>query len=119
MPRSTKEWVGKTDDSMPPPSVRLRIFLTHNGRCHISGREIRPGERWDCEHIVALSLGGENRESNLAPALVQHHREKTKADRKLKARSDKKIAMNYGLKKRKRTIPGRRFDGTPIPSVFK
>ena len=26
MPRKVNEWIGKTDDTMPPPSVRLRIL---------------------------------------------------------------------------------------------
>lgn len=114
--RSTNEWIGKTDDSRPPPSVRLRIFARHNGKCHISGRQIRPGEAWEAEHIIALCNGGENRESNMAPALVKPHKVKTAADRRQKSKADKKQMANLGIRKRRRTIPGRRFDGTAIPS---
>lgn len=38
MPRKVNEWIGKTDDTMPPPSVRLRIFEQHGGRCRLTGK---------------------------------------------------------------------------------
>lgn len=97
--RSVDEWIGKTDDAMPPPRVRLRIFERHEGVCHISGRKIRPGEKWHVEHVLALSLGGENRESNLAPALVEPHKAKTAQDRKTKARNDKVRKRHLGIRK--------------------
>jgi 5-methylcytosine-specific restriction protein A len=78
--RAVEEWVGKTDDTKAPPHVRLRIFQREDGRCHISGRKIMPGEPWDLEHKIALCNGGENRESNLFPALRDKHREKTAED---------------------------------------
>ncbi|RWF41621.1 MAG: HNH endonuclease, partial [Mesorhizobium sp.] len=33
--RSVKEWIGKTPDSVPPATVRARIFLRADGICHI------------------------------------------------------------------------------------
>lgn len=112
--RRTKEWIGRTDDSRPPPNVRLRIFLRHDGVCHLSGRKINPGEPWDLEHVKAIWDGGENRESNLAPALKKPHSEKTVRERKIKAKTDRKRMMNYGIKKKKRKMPYRRFDGTIV-----
>lgn len=88
--RSVEEWFGATADSMPPPHVRMRIFDRAKGICHISGRKIMPGEKWDLEHKLALCLGGENRESNLAPALSDKHKEKTAEDRAIKADLDAK-----------------------------
>lgn len=99
MTRSVPEWIGKTSDSRIPPRVRLRVFERHNGICHISGRKIRPGETWECEHIVALSLGGEHRESNLAPALTAPHKVKTAQDRKDKATADRAKANHIGIGK--------------------
>ena len=98
MSRATKEWVGKTPDSKIPPRVRLRVFETHNGVCHLSGRKIAAGEPWDCDHKVALINGGEHRESNLAPALRDKHREKTAADVKEKATVARKAKAHLGLK---------------------
>jgi hypothetical protein len=74
------EWIGATPDTPIPPRVKARVFLDHGGVCHISKRRIMGGEAWDCDHVRAIINGGENRESNLAPALKAPHREKTKAD---------------------------------------
>jgi 5-methylcytosine-specific restriction protein A len=94
--RSTPEWIGKTDDAAIPPRVRVRVFDRHNGCCHLSGRRIRAGEAWDCDHIIALANGGEHREGNLAPALKAAHREKTKADVAEKALVYRKRAKHIG-----------------------
>lgn len=110
MPRSVPPWVGKDDDARPPKSVRVRIFLAHNRRCHITGREIRAGEAWDLEHIVPLWQGGKNEEGNLAPALKAPHREKTKKEAGERAKSNAQIASVYGIKNEgRRTIPSRGF----------
>lgn len=116
MSRSVDEWIGKTDDTPVPARVRLRIFERDSGVCHLSGRKIRPGEKWELEHVKALSLGGEHRESNMAPALVAPHKVKTAADRCEKAKNDRVRKRHLGIKGKRRTIPGRKFDGTPIPS---
>jgi 5-methylcytosine-specific restriction endonuclease McrA len=87
MSRAVPEWIGKTDDAKVPRRVRLRIFEREEGRCHISGRKIRPGDLWDLDHGVALINGGEHRESNLFPALRDKHREKTREDVGQKAKT--------------------------------
>ena len=119
MTRSIPEWIAKSDDEPIPPRVKLRIFERAKGICHISGRRIRPGEPWDCEHIVALCNGGKNIESNLAPALRSPHLEKTAADVAEKSMIYRKRLKHTGIKKRGRTIAGRKFDGTPIPSRYR
>lgn len=98
MSRSTAEWIGKNDDQRVPDYVRLRVFLNHDGICHISNRKIRPGEPWELEHIKALCNGGEHRETNLAPALGKPHKLKTKQDRADKATTDRKRKMNVGIR---------------------
>jgi 5-methylcytosine-specific restriction protein A len=114
--RSLPEWVGKTDDDQIPDRVRLRVFERYRGVCHLSGRKILPGESWDCDHIVALANGGEHRERNLAPALKDKHRGKTADDMAEKALVYRKRKKHLGIKSKKRSIAGRKFDGTPIPS---
>ena len=116
MSRAVPEWIVKTDDSPIPPRVRLRVFQAHDGICHIAKRKIRPGEPWDAEHVIAIINGGENRESNLAPALREKHPEKTARDIAEKSKTYRKRKSNLGIKKRRRTIPGRRFNGDPIPA---
>lgn len=112
--RSIPEWIGATPDSKPPPRVRDRIFMRAHGRCYLSGRKIRPGEKWEAEHMQALSLGGENRESNLAPALAAPHKIKTKADRKIKKKTDDMRKSHNGVKRPRSIRAWRKFDGTPV-----
>lgn len=110
MTRTLPEWIGKTDDSKPPPHVRVRVFEDHGGICYIANRKIRRGEAWDLDHIIALCNGGENRESNLAPALRDKHREKTKADVAEKSRVYRKRAKFIGVELRK----GPKLRGRPF-----
>lgn len=121
MTRSVPEWIGATPDAKIPPRVKVRVFERHGGVCHLSGRVIRAGETWDCDHVKALVNGGEHRESNLAPALTKPHREKTAQDVKEKAIVYRKKAKNLGVKKSKQTMPGskaskfkKRMDGTVV-----
>lgn len=101
MSRAVDEWIGKTDDARVPPRVRLRIFNAHNGICHLSGRKIAAGEVWELEHIKALILGGEHRESNLAPALVEPHKRKTAMEMAVKAKIDRVAKKHLGINKPK------------------
>lgn len=103
MSRAVAEWIGKTDDARVPPRVRLRIFEHHNGICHLSGRKIAPGEPWELEHIIALCNGGEHRESNMAPALKDKHKEKTKADVAEKSRTYERKLSHVGIKSKGRS----------------
>lgn len=98
--RAVDEWIGATDDTPVPPRVKLRVFERAQGICHIAKRKIRPGEPWDAEHVIALINGGENRESNLAPALRAKHPEKTARDMAEKSRNYRKRKSNLGIKKR-------------------
>ena len=117
--RSTAEWIGKTGDSTPPPRVRLRIFYRTGGNCGICTRQLVSG-KWDCDHITPLILGGENRENNMQAVCVSPcHSDKTRGEVRQKSVEYRRRASDAGIKKRKRTIPGRRFDGTPIPSRWK
>ena len=102
--RSVDEWIGKTDDAEIPPRVRMRVFLAHDGKCHLTGRKIMPGDYWECDHIVALCNGGTHSESNLAPALRDAHRCKTAQDVKLRAKIDRIRKRRMGIKK-KSTFP--------------
>jgi 5-methylcytosine-specific restriction protein A len=111
--RSVPEWIGKTPDSKVPTSVRTRVFLTHNGICHISGRPIRVGEAWELEHITPLSMGGEHRETNMAPALVQPHREKSAKEATARAKADRVRAKHLGTwPKSKTPLRSRGFEKT-------
>lgn len=112
MARTVKEWIGKSDDSKVPPRVRLRVFERENGICHLSQRKIQTGEAWELEHKTALILGGEHRESNLSPALVAPHKEKTKAEMKTKSKIARTRKKHVGITRPKQTIRSAPFERT-------
>lgn len=120
MTRSTQEWIGRNDDSRPPPRVRLRVFEKYKGVCYLSGRKIMPGDKWQIEHPLAIINGGENREANMAPALVAPHKVKTAADVAQKSKDYRVRAKHSGIRKPSR-FPGSRdsrwkkkIDGTVV-----
>jgi 5-methylcytosine-specific restriction enzyme A len=112
--RSTDEWIGSTPDAKIPPRVRARVFGAHDGICHISKRRIRAGEAWDCDHVIALCNGGEHRESNLAPALNEPHRIKTRADVREKSKVARMRKKHLGFKKPRTITAWRKMDGTAV-----
>jgi 5-methylcytosine-specific restriction endonuclease McrA len=87
--RSVEEWIGAHPDAKVPDRIRDRVFARARGVCHLSGRKIQAGERWDIEHVKPLALGGEHRESNMAPALVIPHREKTAEEASIISKVDR------------------------------
>jgi len=94
--RAVPLWVGKTPDSDIPPRVRLRVFQREGGVCWISGRKIRPGEKWECDHRVALINGGSHSEDNLFPALVEAHKVKNAEDVAIKSKTYRMAAKHNG-----------------------
>lgn len=117
--RQVPEWIGKTDDSPIPPRVRLRVFDRCGGICAWSQRKIGAGEHWQLDHVVALVNGGQHRESNLAPVLTEPHKAKTKLDVAEKSQMYHKRLKAVGIKRKRWTIGGRKFDGTPVPPKWK
>ncbi|MGE0056261.1 MAG: HNH endonuclease [Hyphomicrobium sp.] len=111
MSRSVPEWIGKTDDAKVPDSVKVRVFERYGGVCYLSGIKIESGMPWELEHILALCNGGQHRESNMAPALVAPHKDKTRADRRLKAKNDRVRKKHLGLKKQRKIARWRKFNG--------
>lgn len=113
MSRSIPEWIGKTDDHRAPKKVRDRIFERDN-RCHLCSQPIQVGQRWDLDHVQALINGGENRESNLRPAHVKCHKEKTARDVAEKAKVAK-IRMRHNGSAR----PAGKLKSAPFPKPDK
>lgn len=114
MSRAVAEWIGKNDDAKVPPRVRARIFDRENGTCHISGRKIAAGEAWQLEHKISLILGGQHRETNLFPALVEPHKAKTAAEMKVKAKIAAVHKKHIGI-----TKPTQKLRGQPFPQSEK
>ncbi len=99
--RSVPEWHGRTDDSKVPDRVKIRVFERYHGACYRSGIKIKPGDKWQCDHVISLANGGSHSEGNLAPILVQPHKEKTREDRKIQSRIYKIRKRHLGLRKPK------------------
>lgn len=98
MSRSVPEWVGKSDDVDVPPHVRLRVFDRDKGICRICSNKIVAGERWVCDHIIALINGGANREENLQTIHTRCDKTKTARDVAEKSRTYRKRSKHLGLK---------------------
>lgn len=121
MPRIIPEWCGRNDNSLIPPRVLLRIFLRFDGRCQCGcDLKIITGQKWQADHKVALINGGEHREMNLQPLLVEHHRNKTRADVAEKARTYKRRLKHAGIKTKRPGFRGwRKFNGDLVYATSK
>ena len=108
MNRRVPEWIGATPDTRIPFRVRVRVMEAYGGRCHWSGRDIRVGDPWDIDHILALANGGQHRESNLAPILRSEHASKTRQDVKLKAKGARVRKKYLGLHRPRQPMAGSR-----------
>lgn len=115
MSRSVEVWHGATDDTVPPPRVRLRIFDRYRGKCHICSAKIVPGSYWQNDHVVALINGGENRETNLAPACRNCCYAKTAEDVAEKSKVNRIRSKHLGIKpKRPWSKFKKKMDGTVV-----
>lgn len=114
--RSLPEWIGATDDAVPPPRVRLRVFEHHHGVCqgNCGHRKITAGESWECDHIIAIANGGENRETNLHPLCGWCHKKKTRADVALKSKNYERRLSHVGIRKPRSITRWRRFNGEVV-----
>lgn len=77
-----KEWIGKTPEAMPGQTVLLRLYAKQNGICACGCGQLMNlnRDKVDCDHIIAVIDGGENRESNLQLLLHPCHKAKTSAE---------------------------------------
>lgn len=97
------------------PSRRLRIFEAHSGACCLCGQKIDGvREKWTVEHIRALGLGGEDEDSNCAPAHETCRREKDKTDVAMIAKAKAMKRAHIGIKK-----DGPKIKGQPFPKTEK
>lgn len=133
MPRSVKEWIGKTDNTAIPPRVKQRVYDRDNGACHICKLAIKSGETWHADHVKALIEGGENRETNLAPTHAHCNLAKAAGEKTRKAKVQRMKEKNSGARKPKGSINSQSFAKTekhraidksavpelPRPSLFR
>lgn len=98
--------------------TRTRIYDDAEGLCCICKTYIHAerGDKWIVEHVKPLWLGGADDESNMRPAHQRCAIDKTISEAPVKAKSDRQRARHLGIRTRRRTIPGRKFNGTPTPA---
>lgn len=100
--RTLEEWHGANDDTHPPPRVQLRVLVHHDARCASCTRKIGGPVPWQCDHIIAIIKGGQNRESNLQPLCIECHIQKTKSDVGEKSRTYRKALHHIAMRAMKR-----------------
>lgn len=106
MSRTKKEWIGKTDDAMPPASVFARLWRKQDGVCPKCTRPLTIGNVTR-EHVKAIEDGGENRESNIQLwCTTPCARSKTGAENSRRAKADRVFAASVSAPKAKRPVPG-------------
>lgn len=100
--RELPEWIGKTDDQAIPARVQDRVFQRYGRICQCGcGLKIVEGDKWDCDHKIALCNGGKHIESNLQPMLKEHHKRKTRDDIAIKSYNYRRRLAHAGIKRRK------------------
>lgn len=120
------EDVGTTKRKNMTPRLRLKVWEAHKGMCGICGGKIDGvRERWVAEHLVPLSLGGADDESNMAPVHEGCALAKTfgKSGDIAKAAKAKRVKSKHlGIKKSKNPLPGgkgskfkKKIDGSIVP----
>lgn len=105
MPREVREWIGKRPESMPSTKVLLRLHDKQDGKCACGCGQPLDLERpnsIDCDHIVPLKDGGENRESNLQLLLKDCHADKTKAENSARATAERHQAKAFTTTKERK-----------------
>lgn len=112
--RTVPEWIGARADTAAPPRVKARIVMAQDGICACGcGVKLgQAGEAIEFDHVLALILGGENREGNLRALRSRCHRAKTDADVHQKSVEARKRAKHLGIApKVGRPIPGSKASG--------
>ena len=78
--------------------ARLAFLKEHGSTCHICGGAIQPGDKWEIEHVIALSMGGDDEPGNTRPAHAKCHRAKTDADLAAVAKAKRREIARHGAK---------------------
>ena len=111
--RTIPEWIGATPDAAIPRRVRLRVFQATDGCCYKCSVRLTAG-RWDVDHITPLWDGGKHAEGNLGAACDGCHTSKSKEEASQRAEARRHQMKLAGIPQKKRKIPYRKFDGTPV-----
>jgi len=110
--------VGTTKRKAMSPTRRLRIWEAHGGQCCIcQGKIDGVRERWIVEHVRPLALGGEDADTNCAPAHEACASSKTKADIAQISKAKRQKQKHIGIKAKSglsHPFLKKRMDGTVV-----
>lgn len=99
MARKRPEWIGRTDDTPVPAKVQERISRDQNDCCAKCGKPFGPHKdaKANCDHIVPLRDGGENRQSNLQMLCNWCHVLKTAGEATSRAKTTRIRKKHLGI----------------------
>lgn len=95
--------------------VKRDALLRSKGHCEKCTRKLFVGD-FHYDHDNPDGLTGEPTIENCRVLCKSCHSVKTVKDVEMIARAKRRELKNAGIKKTGWTMPGRRFDGTPIPA---
>ena len=96
-------------------AMRVRIFDSTGGVCHLCKLKIAIGEAWEADHVKPLWAGGEDDERNMAPAHVDCHATKSQGDAAPKAKADRQRANHLGVT----NAPAKRIESRGFAKVVR
>lgn len=85
---------------------RVKIIAKQNGVCKRANCD-EPAI--DVDHIIPLWAGGSNRDDNLEGLCVPHHKQKTNAEAKARAKCKRIEARDTATRRARKAIPGRKL----------
>src|SRR4051812_46759889 len=113
MPRTIGEWIGRTDNSMPPRSVFDRLYEKQGGKDAITGLPFTASDQIVRDHIVPLKDGGRNCESNLQLITLDTHKPKTAAEAKARGKERRIHERDRGYVRSAPKMQSRGFEPRP------
>jgi len=99
-------------------AVKLSAWMRCGGYCEGCTGRLHPGH-FDYHHDKECAFEGEPSLENCKVLCDNCHGAVTSERAPVIAKSNRVRNRHAGIGRKKRTIPGRRFDGTPIPSRWR
>lgn len=99
-------------------ATKLDAWTRSGGRCQCCTAKLFPGNI-EYHHGVECTYDGGNSTSNCIVLCRACHSAITRKRAADIAKSNRVRAAHLGIKRSKRTIPGRRFNGEPIPARWR
>lgn len=99
-------------------ATKLEAWTRCKGHCELCTAKLFPGH-FDYHHDKECAFDGGNELKNCVVACDSCHGKVTKQRAPVIAKSNRVRNSHLGLARTKRTIPGRRFNGEPIPARWR